>query len=124
MAYTDLKKLGEELSQTLLALFLLTNANLPDVDFQIVTAQLNFDDKTTLYNSAKNALRRHQYCKTANAKPHPSSSDGRKLLHEQQTLLSNLFPEQEISEETIESIKSFLAKEGGKKKKLPYKCWR
>ena len=40
-SYGEFQKLGEKLSQVFLALYMLANANLPDTDFQIVTANLD-----------------------------------------------------------------------------------
>ena len=124
LAYFDLKKMEEELSQTFLALFLLTNANLSDVDFQIITSQLDFNEKESLYSEAKSALRRHQYCKVANSKPQPLQNANQKLSDNHATLLSSVFPDQEISQDLIEGFRSYLSKENDKKKKPPYKCWR
>ena len=56
--YGELAKLGEELSALYRALFLLVNAGLSDVDYQIVTTSLDFK-KETIYEDAKNSLRRH-----------------------------------------------------------------
>ena len=71
-AYSEFKKLGESLSDTFLTLFMLSNANLPDTEFQIVTANIDFDkvkDKDNdNYEKMKNTLRRHQYSKAANHK--------------------------------------------------------
>ena len=123
LAYTDLQKLVEELSQTFLTLFLLTNANLPDVDFQIITSQLDFNKRDELFNEAKAALRRHQYCKIANTKHQPHSGPGEKFSENQITLLSTLFPDQEINQDTLEGFRSYLSKEHDRKKR-PFKCWK
>ena len=72
--YSDLEKLGEKFSSRLLALFLLKNANLTDVEFQIITANLDFssekeakDQNLNLYQMTKDALNKYQNCRVINS---------------------------------------------------------
>ena len=71
-SYNQLEKLGEKLSSRLLALFLLRNAHLTDMEFQIVTSNLEFSSETkakTLFEDTKDALNKHQNCRVINSKP-------------------------------------------------------
>ena len=61
--YNEFKKLGEELSGMFLSLFLLSRANLPEIDYQIITSGLDFQSKT-VYEETKSALKKQQYSKT------------------------------------------------------------
>ena len=72
--YSCLEKSGEKLSPRLLALFLLKNASLTDVEFQIITSNLDFssDAKTKgsgqdLYQATKDALNKYQNCRVINS---------------------------------------------------------
>ena len=72
--YSSLEKSGEKFSPRLLALFLLKNASLTDVEFQIITSNLDFssDAKTKgsgqdLYQATKDALNKYQNCRVINS---------------------------------------------------------
>ena len=83
--YSSLEKSGEKLSPRLLALFLLKNANLTDVEFQIITSNLDFssDPKAKgsvqdLYQMTKDALNKYQNCRVI--KSNNDNLDGKTLL--------------------------------------------
>ena len=72
--YSCLEKSGEKLSPRLLALFLLKNANLTDVEFQIITSNLDFSSDVKakgsgqdMYQSTKDALNKYQNCRVINS---------------------------------------------------------
>ena len=51
---------------------MLTNMNLHDTDFKIVTVNIDFErvkePGVQIFEETKTALRKHQYCKMANSK--------------------------------------------------------
>ena len=123
-AYSELKKLGESLSDTFLTLFMLSNANLPDTDFQIVTANIEFDkdqsNGTNNYEKMKNILRRHQYSKAANQKT-------------SRALFTESIDTESIPKDMVEEFKVFIAaKNQGKEqlgettssKQFIKRCWK
>ena len=71
--YNEFKKLGEELSGMFLSLFLLSRANLPEIDYQIITSGLDFQSKT-VYEDTKSALKKQQYSKDVKSQEKPEAS--------------------------------------------------
>ena len=76
-AYQELTRFGEEFSNNLRALILLYNARLPDIDLQIITANLNFCSsdvrvQSQIYDQTKQAIKAHQHIKTANKPTNPT----------------------------------------------------
>ena len=99
-SYSEFKKMGESLSDVFLALFMLSNANLPDTDFQIITANIDFEkarlNAVNVYEDMKAALRKYQYTKTVNQKP-------------LKTLLTEANIDEEISEDVVQEFKVYMA---------------
>ena len=99
-SYSEFKKLGESLSDVFLALFMLSNANLPDTDFQIITANIDFEkarlNAVNVYEDMKAALRKYQYTKTVNQKP-------------LKTLLTEANIDEEVSEDMVQEFKVYMA---------------
>ena len=72
-SYNEFKKLGKLSLDVFLSLFLMSSANILDTDFQIITANIDFNNakekNINVLDEAKTALKGHQYCKAANTKP-------------------------------------------------------
>ena len=122
--YNEFKKLGEELSGMFLSLFLLSRANLPEIDYQIITSGLDFQSKT-VYEDTKSALKKQQYSKDVKSQEKPEAS---KSAKSSLTMLCDLLKNEDLDEDELENIKTLLVKKENKSKedsgKLPYKCWR
>ena len=68
--YSEVKKMGENLSETCLAILLLRQAQLTDTDSQIITINLEFDPKAKdakeNFTKCKQAMKKFQHSKQAN----------------------------------------------------------
>ena len=69
-SYADVKKAGESLSSSARAILLLRQADLTDVDHQIITVNLEFDPKSSNeskhYDNCKASMEKFQHSKVAN----------------------------------------------------------
>ena len=74
-AHNEVENLGEKLSPTIKAVLLLRQAELSDVDSQIITINLDLDPKSKNVNQhfedVKTAMRKFQHTKQANASCRP-----------------------------------------------------
>ena len=124
--YSSLEKSGEKLSPRLLALFLLKNANLTDVEFQIITSNLDFssDPKAKgsvqdLYQMTKDALNKYQNCRVINS--NNDNLDGK-------TLLLNTSNLDALSEDQQKQVVLWASKkqksEGNAGEEPPQKKWK
>ena len=72
--YAEVKKMGESLSPTCLAIMLLRQAQLSDTDSHIITINLEFDPKAEgadrNLEKMKTAMKKFQHTKMANHQPH------------------------------------------------------
>ena len=77
--YAEVKKLGESLSSTCLSVLLMRQAQLSEVDSQIIAMNLELDPKATNANqnfeSCKASMRRFQHNKTASHKVTDNQSE-------------------------------------------------
>ena len=69
-SYAEIKKTGESLSSSARAILLLRQADLTDIDHQLITVNLEFDPKSTTasthYDNCKASMEKFQHSKVAN----------------------------------------------------------
>ena len=105
--YTEVKKMGETLSSTCLAILLLRQAQLGDTDSQIITINLEFDPK------ADNADQNFNKCKANMTKfQHSEIANHQAIVIQQKqsaTFIASLENNEELDLDQAEYIRSFLS---------------
>ena len=115
-SYADVQKTGENLSSTCRAIFLLRQANLTDVDLQIITANLEFDP------ISPTASMHYDKCKANMVKFHHNKVVNNQVFRRTQSamaaLLACLEDRENLDQECADHIKTFLstasAQQGGR----------
>ena len=111
--YGEVKKMGEKLSETCLAILLLRQANLSDTDSQIITINLEFDPKATdaknQFEAAKAAIRKFQHTRSANHQAYGHTHNHQQpQSNHMKTFLTSLEQEDQMDPEQLESIQTFI----------------
>ena len=107
-AYKAMEKLGEKFSANLQSFALLKQAKLPQMDYQIITKGLDYNNKQKEeenYKATKNAMIAFQTNKSN------TGNDTGTLLVD----LENMEPDEEISEDKLKAIQLLIAKNLNKK---------
>ena len=106
-SYADVKKAGESLSSSARAILLLRQADLTDVDHQIITVNLEFDPKSSNeskhYDNCKASMEKFQHSKVAN----------NQVIGQKQsamaTFLACLEDREDFDQDCADYIKTFLS---------------
>ena len=115
-AHNEVENLGETLSPTIKAVLLLRQAELSDVDSQIITVNLDLDPKSKDANmhfeDVKNAMRKFQHTKQANASCRPSQPAHTKTYLTE--FMDNLEEDENVDDETKYNIQTYIAQQRGR----------
>ena len=121
--YAEVKKMGENLSPTCLAILLLRQAQLTDTDSQIITINLEFDpkakDSDKNFERTKAAMKKFQHTRLANHQAvaghqHHGGAGGGKPTAAYITALEE---SEEFNKEDLDNIKTYVAslrRDGGR----------
>ena len=113
-AYADVKKMGETYSSTTRAILMLSQANLTNIDHQLITNNINLDpndkDKEKHFELVKDAMKKFQHMTTSN---NPNATIGFQCRHSNNaapkgTYLTDHIDEDEVDDDLIEHIKTYV----------------
>ena len=112
-AYADVKKMGETYSSTTRAILMLSQANLTNIDHQLITNNINLDpadkDKDKHFEQVKDAMKKFQHMTTSN---NPNAVIGFQCRHnntsQKSVFLAEQIDEDEVDDDLIEHIKTYV----------------